>query len=246
MAVATGVLERARWPAERRFFLAMTAALALVVFVGFARSFFLSPFFPGWPAPGERFFALHGTVFAAWFALLPVQASLIAGRRIQWHRRLGVLGVCLAAAMVVLAIEGGIIGAMRPGGFVGTPIPPLTFLVIPLIETLLFAILVALAVVKRNHAQSHKRLMLIASISLTSAAFARWPVIGAGGPLAFFGAVDVLLLVLLAWDLKSRGRVHPVTAWAGSIVVLSQPLRLALGGTALWIAFAGWVVRLAS
>ena len=242
MAAATGALERAAWPAERKFFLTMTIALAIVVLVGFSRSFFLSPFFPGWPAPGEPFFRLHGTAFAAWFALLVVQASLISGQRVQWHRRLGVAGAGLAAAMVLLGIAGGIVGAARPGGFIGTPIPPLVFLVIPLIEMPMFGLLVGLAIWKRTLAQSHKRLILIASISLTSAAFARWLVVGAAGPLGFFGAVDLFLVALALWDFKSRGRLHPVTKWAGAIVVLSQPLRLALGGTALWIGFAGWVV----
>lgn len=242
MAVATGALGRAAWPAERKFFLTMTVILAIVVLVGFSRSFFLSPLFPGWPAPGEPFFRWHGTAFAAWFALLVVQASLISGRRVQLHRRLGVAGACLAAAMVVLGIAGALIGATRPGGFIGSPIPPLVFLVIPLVEMPLFGTLVGLAIWKRNVAQSHKRLMLIASITLTSAALARWPVIGAGGPLGFFGAVDVFLVALALWDWKSLGRLHPVTKWAGAIVVLSQPLRLALGGTALWIGFAGWLV----
>ena len=245
MAVATGQLDRAAWPAERKFFLTMTTALAIVVFVGFSRSFFLSPLFPGHPAPAEHFFRLHGTAFAAWFALLVVQASLISGRRVQLHRRLGVAGACLAAAMVVLGIAGGIIGASRPSGFIGVDIPPLAFLVIPLLEMPMFGALIGLAIRKRNIAQSHKRLILIASISLTSAAWARWPIVGAAGPLGFFGATDLFLVALALWDFKSLGRLHPVTKWAGAIVVLSQPARLALAGTALWIGFAGWVVGLA-
>jgi len=246
MAVAIADLERGAWPAERKFFLTMTVALAIVVFVGFSRSFFLSPFFPGHPAPAERFFRLHGVAFAAWFTLLVVQASLIAGRRVQLHRRLGVAGACLAAAMVVLGTIGAIIGARRPGGFIGVDVPPLVFLVVPLLEIPIFGTLTALAIAKRNIAQTHKRLILIASISLTSAAFARWPVVGGGGPVAFFGATDLFIVALAVWDFKSLGRLHPVTKWAGSVFVLLQPLGLALGGTALWIGFAGWLVSLAN
>ena len=57
---------RARWTAERRFYFAMSVAILLVVYVGFARSFFLRPLFPDYPAPTEPIFYVHGILFAAW------------------------------------------------------------------------------------------------------------------------------------------------------------------------------------
>jgi hypothetical protein len=240
MVAASGALPRAHLPSERAFFLWMTIAIGLTVFVGFSRSFFLAPLFPGFPAAREPFFALHGTVFASWFVLLIVQASLVTAGRVHLHRQLGVFGAFLAAAMVVLGTAGGLIAAHRPTGFVDLPVPPLIFLVVPLSEMLLFAVLVTLAIVKRRNPQTHKRLMLIASATLITAALARWPVLKAGGPLVFFAAADLFLVALAIWDFKSRGRLHPVTLWAGSIAILMQPLSLALGGTALWHSFALW------
>jgi hypothetical protein len=46
---------------------------------------------------------------------------------------------------------------------------------------------------------------------------------------------------MAVWDYRSRGRVHPVTLWGGLALVLSQPLRLVLSGSAGWLAFAHWV-----
>lgn len=244
MAVTFDAAIRVRVPAERVFYLSMTLLLAFTVLVGFARSFFLRPLFPGWPSPSEPLLYVHGTVFAAWFALLVVQASLVTSGRIELHRKLGVFGACLVVAMVVLGTLGALVAAHRHSGFVNVPIPALMFLAVPLTDMLILPALVALAIVKRREPQSHKRLMLIASISLTAAAFARWPVLRNLGPLAFFGATDVMLVPLLAWDLKSRGRLHPVTLWAGAAVVLSQPLRLALAGTPQWLSFATWAVGL--
>ena len=67
----------------------MSIALLATVFVGFARSFFLRPLFPSWPAPAEPVFYLHGVAFTAWFVLLAVQSWLIGARQLQVHRRLG-------------------------------------------------------------------------------------------------------------------------------------------------------------
>jgi hypothetical protein len=49
---------------------------------------------------------------------------------------------------------------------------------------------------------------------------------------------------MAAWDLRSRRRLHPVTAWGGLAIILSQPLRPVLSGTEAWKAFARWAVGL--
>ena len=244
--VAVSEMSRTRWPAERVFFLTMTLAMAVTVFVGFSRSFFLRPLFPAWASPSEPIFYMHGAVFASWFALLVVQASLITAGRVRLHQQLGTLGAGLAPVMVVLGTLGALIAARRPTGFFHVPLPPLVFLIVPLVDMVIFPVLVALAIAKRRDPQSHKRLMLTASIPLLAAALARWPVLIAWGPLAFFGGTDLFLVALIAWDLKSRGRLHPVTIWAGSLIVLSQPLRLAFAGTSAWMGFAHWAVGLVS
>jgi hypothetical protein len=41
----------------------------------------------------------------------------------------------------------------------------------------------------------------------------------------------------------TRGRVHPAYWWAGGALLLSQVGRLVLSGTAAWLAFATWMVR---
>jgi len=234
-----------RGTAERRFYLGMSLAILAAVLLGFAPSFFLRPWFPDRPVPPERFFLLHGAVFTAWFVLLVVQAALVSARRTALHRRLGVYGGVLALAMVVLGTVGALIAARRPTGFVGIEIPPLQFLVIPLGDMLLFALLVGLALAWRRDLQSHKRLMLVASIAIITAAIARWPfAIMSAGPPAFFGFTDLFLVPIAAWDLFTRRRLHPVTLWGGLLLIASQPLRLWFSGTAAWMGFALWAVGL--
>jgi len=183
--------------------------------------------------------------FTAWLVLLVVQPALVAAHRTDLHRKLGWLGAGLAVAMVALGTFGALVAARRPTGFVDVPVPPLQFLAVPLFDMALFATFVGLAIAKRQDTQSHKRLMLLASVNLLAAGIARWPfAMMKAGPPMYFGLSDLFIVALVAWDLASRGRVHPVTLWGGLAIVVSQPLRLVLSGTDAWLAFARWAVGL--
>jgi uncharacterized membrane protein YozB (DUF420 family) len=235
---------RTRASAERRFYGAITIAMLVTVFVGFSRSFFLRPLFPAWPSATEPVFYVHGVVFTAWFLLLIAQAQLVKAGRTDLHRGLGGAGIVLAASMVVLGLLGALVAASRPTGFTQVPVPPLQFLIIPVLDMAIFAAFVTTAVMKRREAQSHKRWMLLASISLLTAAIARWPGVLEHGPVAFFAITDLFVVTLAAWDFKSRGRLHPATLVGGLVLIASQPLRLALSGTPAWLAFAAWATGL--
>jgi uncharacterized membrane protein YozB (DUF420 family) len=77
-----------------------------------------------------------------------------------------------------------------------------------------FATFLVAAVVLRRNSQTHKRLMLLASISIIGPALARisrWP--GFGGEQGPFAGLVFLgfLLALVVHDLLSRRRLHPST-----------------------------------
>ena len=222
----------------------MALAILVVVFIGFARSFFLQPLFPEWHRPSETIFYVHGVAFTAWIALLIAQVSLVAGGRKDVHRKFGADGAGLAALMVVLGTVAALIAARRPTGFIDVPVPPLSFLAIPLFGIAEFALFAGLAIVKRRDAQTHKRCMLLATIVLVTAAIARLPVVGDYGPPAFFGLTDLLLVPLIIWDFRTRGRLHPVTLWGGLLIIALEPLQLWISGTDGWLAFARWATGL--
>ena len=72
---------------------------------------------------------------------------------------------------------------------------------------------------------------------------ARWPiVVDLGNPLVFFALTDLFLIPLVIWDLRTRGRLHPVTLWAGLLLVVSQPLRLWLSGTEAWLGLVSRIL----
>ncbi len=234
---------------ERNFFTGITLAIALGVFVGFARTFYLRPLVPGaaeFAAP-ERYFYFHGIVFTAWVVLLIVQAWLVRARKVTVHRKLGMAGLALAVLLLVIGVYGALLAANRPGGFIGIPMEPAAFLIVPILDTILFGLFVGLAAYWRSRPQAHKRLMVLATISIAQAAFVRiWPpFLGEfAGPIMQMLLTFLLIVALIAWDLKTSRRLHPATLWAGIPLFISQPLRIPLGETDAWLAVGNWMMEL--
>lgn len=234
---------------ESRFYSAMVIAMAIVVFIGFSRTFYLKGWFPEAAEfiPPERFFSFHGAVFSAWLLLLVVQATLVRAGGISVHRRLGLAGMVLAAAVVISGIYGSLLAASRPGGFLGVPVPPEQFLVVPLGGMVLFGGFVTLAFRRRHGRKAHKRLIVLATVNLLDAAIVRvLPVawLEAVGVLAAYWLADLFIVALAVWDYRSLGRLHPVTLWGGLLTIVSQPLRLPFAATDGWQAFASWAMAL--
>jgi hypothetical protein len=235
--MAAGAALRRR---DHLFYSGMAITIAVVVFAGFAPTYFMRSYFRGPELTPLRL--VHGGVFTAWIGLFVVQNLLVMRGRTRIHRRLGVAGAVLAAAMVVvgsvLAIQVAAAGRVPPGN----PMSPRAFLVIPLFDLATFAPLIALAIYLRGRPEAHKRLMLLATISILGAAFGRLPPAQTYGPLFFLGMVDVLVLAGVAYDLATRRKVHPAYAWGGAFIFLMQPLRMMIAGTAAWLAVADFLV----
>lgn len=227
---------------DRRLYILAAIVTPLIVLAGFARTYYLKPFF-GTPDLPNRIVHLHGIVMTAWVLLFITQISLAATRRTRVHQRLGIAGGVLAALVVIVGILTALFAAAREH----TPGPsPLAFLIVPLGDMLIFSVLIGLALYFRRKLQIHKRLMLLAAINLLTPAIARIPLsfITNGGPLAFFGLTDLVLLGFVAWDTFKHRRLHPVFLWGTVFLIAMQPLRLLLAGTTVWMNFAAALVSL--
>ena len=239
MQAAPAITRRRR---ERLFYLGMSAALVVTVFAGFAPTYYLRPYFT--TAPLMPLLHLHGLVFTAWLVLFVTQTTLVARHRTDIHRRLGIAGGVIATLMIIVGVTTALIRAKQGA----TPLPaisPLSFLVVPLVDMFVFAILVGAGFYFRRRPDVHKRLMMLATISIMAAAIARLPfAIMQAGPPAFFGLTDVFVVACIVYDLVTLKRVHRATALASLLIVASQPLRLMLGGTNAWLSFAGWLTNL--
>jgi hypothetical protein len=119
----------------------------------------------------------------------------------------------------------------------GTMADPYVFLIYPLFAVGMFALLVAAGVANRRRPDYHKRLMLLGTMSLAMPSIARIvrgftdAIAGAHGALIL---VNLFLIALILFDLRSRGRLHPATLWGGGLLFLSEPLRVAIGYSQPW------------
>lgn len=212
-----------------------------VVFIGFARTYYLAGVFQA-PLP-NLLVHIHSAVFSLWILLFITQISLITVHRPNLHRRLGMVGFLLACLMVILgelvATDRLARHAANPG--TETVAEVRAFYAIPFADMLMFSTFVYLGFHNRTHPAVHKRLMLFATLALLDAGFDRWSIFNPY-PLSVVNAVCFfpLLALLMAYDWWSTGRVQHVTIWASSFLVAVQQLRHPLSHTAVWQAFATW------
>lgn len=238
---------------ERRFFTGMALAMAAVTFVGFAPTYYLAALNDG-PRPVlTPSVHLHGALCTAWILLLIVQTRLIASGRRALHKRLGIAGAMIAAAVLASGVFVALHSQRRihTEATADTLADPYVFLIFPFSSVGLFAVFVALGVLNRQRADAHKRWMILATSSLIIPALARtvtqavsgMGIVGVPGAVGALVLLNVFLIALAVHDYNTRGRLHPVTLWGGGFLLLSEPLRFAIGFSEPWQAFARAVMN---
>lgn len=225
--------------ARRSFYSLVGLAALLLVFAGFARTYYLKALFATPALP--PLLQLHGAVMTGWFALLFVQARLIATHRTAVHRRMGIVGA--GWALLVLIVGGATALHAARRGFTPGP-PPLQFLVVPLMDLVVFGLLIGAALLYRRRREFHRRLMLMGSLAILAPAVSRLPltVVQRGGLPVIFGVVLLAAAACVAYDSWRHRRLHPAFGWSLLLVVVSVPLRVAIAGTSGWQRFAAWLV----
>jgi FtsH-binding integral membrane protein len=220
------------------FFSAMALAMFTTVFVGFARTYYLAGVFRA-PLPSLTIH-LHGAAFSCWILLLVTQTSLVAAGRTDIHRRLGIAGFLLASLMVVLGVLAATDSLARAAGPTGRDAK--FFYSVPLTDMLIFATLILFAFRARRNPQAHKRLLMVATIGLSIAAIARWPIAFLSRNAVMAALLSYIFLIfLVAYDLWTSRKIHRATLWAGGFLIFVQQIRIPIGKTAAWHAVASWV-----
>lgn len=198
------VLPSRSW--TRRFYVGITLILMAMVIRGFWPSYFGPLFTGGVTRPWV--IHLHGAVFSGWMVLLLTQVSLIATGRMQVHRRLGNFGIAYGAFVLALGLVVSFAAPalhVRAGEW--TVDRAAGFLLLPLIDMVLFAGFFGAAIAYRRRPEIHKRLILAATVALAFAAVAR---MAFESPVVFLVVWLSPLFAAMAFDVFTRRRVHPV------------------------------------
>lgn len=57
------------------------------------------------------------------------------------------------------------------------------------------------------------------------------------------GVFGVFFIACIAYDTLKNHKLHQTFALGALLIIVSQPLRLMLSGTEVWMQFASWLVR---
>ncbi len=191
-----------------RFFLWAAIALALIVLIGFTKSYLDRL------ARGETTLTplvhIHAAVMAGWFALFVGQAVLVGARRPDLHRKLGIVGIGVALALLVTCFmvtwHAAVVEVAQNQEVLFRMILGFNGL-----SLIVFASAFGTAIALRRRPDVHKRFMLLASLGLLGPAFGRL----IQNPYLVISAVNATILLCMAIDTVRNRRLHPVFAWFG-------------------------------
>jgi hypothetical protein len=222
-----------------KYFFVFIGILSLIyVIAGFTPTYF-APLAKG-TFNAQPVYHLHGVMYLMWIVLIISQPLLIRFRLTHLHKRIGYAGLALAVAMFVI----GIVMA-----FVSTQLAlergdgnrALAFLIVPLSDMVLFGTFIALTMFNLENPEAHKRLILLATLSILPAAFGR--IIGIYGlsvPLGLILQESILILGII-YDGFTKRKIHPAYVFGGAAVLIVHLTRFPLGETQWWISFAHWI-----
>ena len=241
--MADSVLPRRR-NLDHRFFAIAAAAVIIAVLIGFGPTFYLKPFFTN-PPIARAVIYIHGFVMTAWVVLFAVQVYFISSKKIKLHQKLGLAGVGLAVLVFVTGLMVAISAARYGSASAPPAIPPLEFLIIPLGDMVVFAILFGAALYYRKNSPTHKRLMLLTMINFIPPAVARFPggLTDNYGPLWFYGVPTVLTIAFIALDTWYNRKLNKVFLFAGIFLIVGMWIRLPIMSTPAWLGFAQWLTQ---
>jgi hypothetical protein len=199
---------------------------------------------------------VHGASAGAWLLLFLSQTILVATRRMPWHRRLGVAGPFLVAAIVLSGyltqidmvrrghdLSGDLLRAAPPASQAPSA-EEFAAQMLPALQAFAnFGLLAGFGLWFRHRPEIHKRLMLLALaqlvitplIHLSGHVIGHWPALHGrlSGPVLLVGFS--LQFAGAAYDKLSRGHIHPLFLWVPLVVIVES-----VGVFALVMPSAGW------
>jgi len=216
------------------FYVGAALILVAIVVVGFAPSFYFRyarDLTGATTHPLPTYLILHGVVLSSWYLLYLTQTCLIATKRVEIHRALGLAGAVVAILLLAVSLN-VVLRAPARNLAAGASIAQISLMVIGDIAILLlFAALVAFGLLLRRRKEIHKPLMYLASVCIVAPAIARWPGAEAVLPLSVVVPQLSFCAALVVHDMVTMRRVHPATIWGIAAYLL-------VGGASIPLAFS--------
>ena len=249
------------WDSERWVFLITASVLFLVVMAGFIPSSIgkIAAVRAGQRAEFLPILHVHAVLMGSWILLLLTQTSLVATDNHRLHKKLGLAAMGLVPAMVItgfllvpasFGLVWSLDPAVVPAEFIASQKVVVSNIALAQIRIgILFPLFVGLALHFRNKdAQTHKRLMILATVLPLPAAIDRitWlPNTMPDSPIAPDLYVLLLVLPMFIVDLmRNRGIPRAYSYWLAGFVPTSIILNL-LWNSDWWLSAAPRIMGVA-
>jgi len=207
------------------------------VFVGFGKTF---PSTVG-DLSTPRIIYIHGALAFGWICLFFIQASLIRYKNFRLHAALGISGIFIAAGVALTMLPVGVYQVQRALNKGGGESAYSTIVGV-VTSAIIFLALVVAGILARKMPETHKRLMLLATIVVLWPAWFRlrhyFP--SFPRPDIWFAVVLPYIFIVISWvwDLKTNGRLHPVLGWVGGFVIAEQSFETIVFDSPAWRSLA--------
>jgi hypothetical protein len=228
--------------ARSGFYFWISVFMLACTLVGFGSSL-LTGKFNDVESPLPSYIMLHGIVLTAWFGWLVLQTSLVRANNLAVHRRTGIVGIIIGLLVIVTTpqvflrtpqrlmsrgLEWGSDMSEFPAlGVEGRTFEQFSPMVIfgGVANIVNFALLLGAAIWWRSSSETHKRMMVLASIAIFPPALARisrWP--GLGGEDGAFLPIAILAMLVtpLVHDKVTDGRFHKATLKGVALIIVMQ------------------------
>ena len=229
-----------RLPAQRWFYSSLSVLAAIVVAGGFWNTYWKGlidgTIDKNWVVD------LHAGVFVGWIVLFMIQAALIFRGRTDVHRKVGKFGIFYGFVIIGMGLFVAL-HQLAVGVAAGNPAEAQGFLILPLTDMIIFPIFFGAAIYYRRRPELHRRLMLVATTELLTAAVARlnlenymtahWSV---------FAIWLAPIYLAMIYDYLTKRIVHPVYV-IGIIVLASTMLRVFATQSEAWLSIARMITR---
>lgn len=175
---------------------------------------------------------VHGIVFLSWYVLFSIQAGLVSAKRVSIHKKLGYGSIPFALFLVVSGgfMLAGTMQSYQPD-WTEQYLFSRTSFVWAIFHTLAsFTAFYVLAIFFRRKVQIHKRLMVLASLSMMAASITRFaylPIVPIDGTAFTLMLTFTLLAVPLIIDRVKHGKIYPALKYGTAVYVLT--LLIAMG-----------------
>ena len=239
-----------------RFYLVMAAIYLAIAVAGFSPTFWVPMMKGTLHVPPITY--VHALFFYGWVVLFLVQTSLAASGNLHFHRELGVFGVAVATGMC-FAATGLLINSLKRFEAAGMGAAERPIAIVSAAGVVVISTMFTTAMLNVKKPEVHKRVMLALTSFLLQA--------GIGRLIAFFlvGDVrtahlsppppvavtlvasvptDLLLIIPMIYDRRTRGRVHPAYWLAGAYILAVQVAIIPLSSTHAWLRVTDWLIAL--